>query len=109
LPAVEGVLIAQVKSYSPVDDAGLRNGDIIEAIDGNRINNPSQISSQIHKKHVSDQILIRLIDTAPASRFHCNFTRDLNRLEDIQRNLAIIPTSIVHLVTGKMRELKIPY
>ena len=50
--------MAQAKSYSPADDAGLRKGDIIEAIDGNRINNPSQISSQIHKKHVSDQISI---------------------------------------------------
>src|SRR5215216_4359244 len=56
LPVVEGVLVAQVESYSPADDAGLRKGDIIEAIDGNKINDPSQISSQIRKKHVSDRI-----------------------------------------------------
>ena len=56
LPVIEGALIAQVEPYSPADDAGLRKGDIIEEIDGNRINDPSQLSSQVRKKHISDQI-----------------------------------------------------
>lgn len=58
LPVIDGVLIAQVEPYSPADDAGLRKGDIIEEIDSNRINNPSQVSSQVRKKHVRDQILM---------------------------------------------------
>jgi serine protease Do len=58
LPVVDGVLIAQVEPYSPADDAGLRKGDIIEEIDSNRINDPSQVSSQVRKKHVRDQILM---------------------------------------------------
>src|SRR6266480_887502 len=33
LPTKEGVLIAQVEANSPADDAGLRKGDIIEAVD----------------------------------------------------------------------------
>ena len=49
LPVTEGALIAQVEPYSPADDAGLRKGDIIEEIDGNRINDPSQVSSQVRK------------------------------------------------------------
>jgi serine protease Do len=58
LPVVDGVLIAQVEPYSPADDAGLRKGDIIEEIDSNRIKDPSQVSSQVRKKHVLDQILM---------------------------------------------------
>ena len=58
LPVVDGVLIAEVEPYSPADDAGLRKGDIIEEIDSNRINDPSQVSSQVRKKHVRDQILM---------------------------------------------------
>jgi S1-C subfamily serine protease len=58
LPVVDGVLIAQVEPYSPADDAGLRKGDIIEEIDSNRINDPFQVSSQVRKKHVRDQILM---------------------------------------------------
>ena len=58
LPVVDGVLIAQVEPYSPADDAGLRKGDIIEEIDSNRINDPSEVSSQVRKKHVRDQILM---------------------------------------------------
>jgi C-terminal processing protease CtpA/Prc len=37
LPTTEGMLIAQIESQSPADDAGLRKGDIIEAVDGKRI------------------------------------------------------------------------
>jgi serine protease Do len=50
LPFTEGALIIKVEPYSPADNAGLRRGDIIEEIDGNKIQSPSQISSYIRKK-----------------------------------------------------------
>jgi S1-C subfamily serine protease len=58
LPASEGALIAQVEPYSPADDAGLRKGDIIEGIDGNRIEDPTQIASHVRKKQVNDQLTL---------------------------------------------------
>ena len=59
LPIVEGVLIVNVEPYSPADNAGLRRGDIIEEIDGNRIQNPSQISSYIRqKKKANDSVTV---------------------------------------------------
>jgi serine protease Do len=54
LPIVEGALIVNVEPYSPADNAGLRRGDIIEEIDGNKIQNPSQISSYIQKKKTTN-------------------------------------------------------
>ena len=54
----EGALIAKVEPYSPADDAGLRKGDIIEGIDGNRIEDPSQIASHVRKKQVKDQLML---------------------------------------------------
>ena len=58
LPASEGALIAKVEPYSPADDAGLRKGDIIEGIDGSRVEDPTQIASHVRKKHVNDQLTL---------------------------------------------------
>ena len=59
LPIIEGVLIVNVEPYSPADDAGIRRGDIIEEIDGNKIQNPSQISSYIReKKKANDRVTV---------------------------------------------------
>lgn len=52
LPLVHGALIVNVEPYSPAENAGLRRGDIIEEIDGNKIESPSQISSYIRKKKI---------------------------------------------------------
>jgi serine protease Do len=59
LPIVRGALIVNVEPYSPADNAGLRRGDIIEEIDGNKIESPSQISSYIRKKKmVNDRVTV---------------------------------------------------
>ena len=59
LPLVHGALIVNVEPYSPADNAGLRKGDIIEEIDGNKIESPSQISSYIRKqKMVNDSVTV---------------------------------------------------
>ena len=59
LSLVHGALIINVEPYSPADNAGLRRGDIIEEINGNKIENPSQISSYIRKKKmVNDTVTV---------------------------------------------------
>lgn len=61
LPLVRGALIVNVEPYSPADNAGLRRGDIIEEINGNKIENPSQISSYIRKKRmVNDTVTVAI-------------------------------------------------
>jgi S1-C subfamily serine protease len=58
LPATEGALIAKIEPYSPADDAGLRKGDIIEGIDGDRVEDPAQIASHVRKKQVNDRLTL---------------------------------------------------
>ncbi len=59
LPIVHGALIVNVEPYSPADNAGLRRGDIIEEIDANKIDSPSQISSYLRKKKtINDRVTV---------------------------------------------------
>jgi serine protease Do len=58
LPTTEGVLIANVEPHSPADYAGLRKGDIIEAIDGKRIDDTVEISLNLRKKKITDRIIM---------------------------------------------------
>lgn len=60
LPANEGALVANVEPYSPADDAGLRKGDIIEGIDGNKVEEPGQVASHVRKKQVNDRLTLNI-------------------------------------------------
>ena len=52
------MLIANVEPPSPADYAGLRKWDIIEAVDGKRIDDTVEISLNLRKKNTSDKILM---------------------------------------------------
>ncbi len=60
LPTKEGALIAEVQPNSPAKNADLRKGDIIDSINGKRILNPLQISSEIRKKAIQDKITLKI-------------------------------------------------
>jgi serine protease Do len=58
LPTTEGVLITSIEPHSPADYAGLRKGDIIEAIDGKKIDDTVEISLNLRKKKITDRIIM---------------------------------------------------
>ena len=74
LPTGEGVLIAEVQQNSPAAFADLRKGDIIESLDGKRITDPMQISSNIRRKNVKDKVVVRI------NRYGKQFEREIQLL-----------------------------
>src|SRR3954462_12243097 len=53
----EGVLITSVSDDSPAAKAGLRAGDVITAIDGDKVSSPGDITRTLGKKETGDVTL----------------------------------------------------
>jgi S1-C subfamily serine protease len=61
LPTTKGALIAHVDADSPADDAGLRKGDIIEVVDGKRVDDDTmEISLNVRKKAINDKLVMMI-------------------------------------------------
>jgi serine protease Do len=56
LPVKEGCLVVEVVEGSPADDAGIRAGDIIIRIDGEKISDPRMLRKTIEEKNVGQAI-----------------------------------------------------
>jgi S1-C subfamily serine protease len=56
----EGAYVQDVSQDSPADKAGIQQGDVIVKIDGQRIDNKTQLSAVIGKKKVGDTITITI-------------------------------------------------
>jgi S1-C subfamily serine protease len=56
LPVKEGCLVVEVVEGSPADDAGIRAGDVIIRIDGEKISDPRMLRKTIEEKNVGQAI-----------------------------------------------------
>ena len=57
----DGVYIVRVMPNSPAQRAGLRSGDIIEAIDGIEVNESSQVQRQVALREVGTEVTVNVI------------------------------------------------
>lgn len=55
-----GVGIQQVVQGSPAEKAGLKSGDIITEIDGNKIKGQTDLSDAVNKKKIGDSITLKI-------------------------------------------------
>lgn len=60
LPEVNGVLVMGVKEESPAARSGLRRGDVITEIDGQRVTNAGQVQSLVEKAGVGKVLRIKV-------------------------------------------------
>ena len=61
LAVTEGVLVAQVVDSSPASKAGLREGDIITAFDGEKIATMGEIQERLRKRQVGTRIAVTVV------------------------------------------------
>lgn len=56
-----GVLVTNIAEDSPAEDAGLKSGDVIIAVEGSKTTSTGQLRSQIGMKKIGDRITVILI------------------------------------------------
>ena len=60
LDEIHGVYVADVRSGSAADRAGLRRGDIVEAVAGERVDAPNELQSVVAMQRPGDVIALRV-------------------------------------------------
>ena len=60
LDAIHGVYIAGVRSGSAADRAGIRRGDIVEAVAGQRVDAPNELQSVVALRRPGDRVQVRV-------------------------------------------------
>lgn len=66
--AWQGVVVTLVVEGSPADEAGLRQGDVIAAIDGEPLANPQQLSDAIAGHQPGDRVTLTVLRSGEAER-----------------------------------------
>ncbi len=61
IPNYKGVLVSRIFKDSPSEKAGLKRGDIIHAMDGQKINSPKDFHNQISSYSAGNKIAIEFI------------------------------------------------
>ena len=61
IPEVEGVLVLRVLPDTPAEAAGLRLGDVITAIDGQKINDAGQLQSIVENSGLDKSLQFSVI------------------------------------------------
>jgi Do/DeqQ family serine protease len=61
LKQVRGVLVNMVKPGSPADRAGIRNGDVITAIDGHNVDDPNELRNRVATTKPDSQVKISFL------------------------------------------------
>jgi S1-C subfamily serine protease len=56
IPEMEGVLVMQVQPDTPAARAGLRRGDVITAIEGNRITSAEELQRMVENSNVGEKL-----------------------------------------------------
>jgi serine protease Do len=56
-----GVLLADVTPEGPGDDAGLKIGDIVQAIDGHAVANSRQFENELYRRQVGDKAALTIL------------------------------------------------
>jgi serine protease Do len=89
LPADQGALVADVTAGGPASKAGIEKGDVILAIDGQKVEDINQLT-------------LRVTDTAPGTAVHLQVFRD-GKTRDVNLTLGELPEKNEQTATNESR------
>jgi membrane-associated protease RseP (regulator of RpoE activity) len=69
LQSKDGAFVNDVIDDSPADDAGLRSGDVIYELDGNKIQNSDELTSTLRKYEPGDEVELKALRNGKEKTF----------------------------------------
>lgn len=110
LKATEGALIADFAERSTAKQAGLKEGDVITAVNGTRIRNMAQLQEQISKYRPGDKITLKVDRKGDTKEFSVELKNAQGNTEVVKNiSSASIGAAFRPLTTDKKRALGVDY
>lgn len=93
LPAVEGVLVQAVTGGSPAADAGLRQGDVIVAVDGAPVSGGGGLQELIAERHQGDGVRLKVYRDGSVREFRVRLGEAPFHTGSAENEIARTPTA----------------
>ena len=86
-----GVMVARVEEGGPAQAAGIRVGDILSAIDGERIDSGRQLSRAVRKKEAGDLVTLELYRDGSLESYPVTIGKRERPVIDLAGGVRVIP------------------
>jgi Do/DeqQ family serine protease len=104
---LEGIYISKVMNESAAEDGGLRNGDIIRSINGNKVKSPSELQEKVGQHRPGDVVNVQFERDGNLKEITLTLKNKLGTTESVAKEVFFLGAQLGKITAKEKKELGI--